>query len=303
MEIRQITYFLAAAQTQNFHRAAEICLVAQPALSRQIAALENELGVLLFRRVKQRVVLTSEGLEFVHYARAALDQLQQGQQALARLQDGSHGNIQIGCIEPLTTAFLPTIFPSFHRLYPNIGLKVHVDRTDELLHLIENRGIDLGLIFHPGVQPEVLVVQELFRQPLQLLVAADHPLARADRAPITLEGVQRYPLYLLNESSRLRRAVDRLFTRQHLNLQPVIEIESVAGLKQLVKQSNGVTFMLQALLEPGEPGGKFALLPLADIHEEFIFALVYHRFGPIPLAARHFINAISDILAQNTATH
>ncbi len=299
MEIRQITYFLAAAQTQNFHRAAEICLVAQPALSRQIAALENELGVLLFQRVKQRVVLTNEGLEFVHYARAALDQLQQGQQALARLQDGQPGSIHIGCVEPLTTAFLPTIFPSFHRLYPNIGLKVHVDRTDELLHLIESRAIDLGLIFHPGMQSEVLVVQELFRQPLQLLVSHTHPLAQEGHAAITLERVQTYPLYLLSESSRLRRAVDRLFTRQRLNLRPVVEIESVAGLKQLVKQGNGVTFMLQALLEPGEPGQQFALLPLADIHEEFVFALVYHRFGPIPLAARHFINTISDMLAQN----
>jgi DNA-binding transcriptional LysR family regulator len=77
MEFRQLTYFLAAAQTQHFRKASEICLVAQPALSHQIASLEAELGVALFKRVKQRVVLTPTGQEFAAYARGALELLQQ----------------------------------------------------------------------------------------------------------------------------------------------------------------------------------------------------------------------------------
>src|SRR5579884_288410 len=88
MELRQLTYFLSAAQTQNFRKAAELCLVAQPELSRQIAALEAELGVPLFKRVKQRVILTPAGQEFASYARNALDLLQQGQQAMLRFQEG-----------------------------------------------------------------------------------------------------------------------------------------------------------------------------------------------------------------------
>src|SRR5689334_5463425 len=111
MELRQLTYFLAAAQTQNFRKAADICIIAQPALSRQIAALETELGVQLFERVKQRVILTPAGREFATYVRGALEHIQQGQQAMARLQDGVHGTIRIGSIEPLTTSFLPNIFP------------------------------------------------------------------------------------------------------------------------------------------------------------------------------------------------
>ena len=62
MEFRQLTYFLAAAHTQNFRKAAELCLVTQPALSRQIAALEKELGTTLFKRVQQRVEITPAGL-------------------------------------------------------------------------------------------------------------------------------------------------------------------------------------------------------------------------------------------------
>jgi DNA-binding transcriptional LysR family regulator len=297
MELRQLTYFLAAAQTQNFRKAAEICLVAQPALSRQIAALEAELKVELFKRVKQRVILTAAGQEFANYARGALDQLQQGQQAMARLHDGEHGTIEIGCVEPLTTVFLPNIFPTFHQRYPHIQLKVRVNRTDDLLKLIERGELDLGLIFNPNVQPEILVVKELLRQPLQVMVAVDHPLAQAPRAAVTLEQIQHEPLFLLRETSRLRRAVERIFASKGIAVQPIIEIESIAGLKELVKSGHGVTFMLRALLRPAEIDSELVLLPLAEVSEEFIFALVYHRFGSIPQPARHFINTISDIIS------
>ncbi|GLV54830.1 LysR family transcriptional regulator [Dictyobacter sp. S3.2.2.5] len=297
MELRQLTYFLTAAQTQNFRKAAEICLVAQPALSRQIAALEDELGVELFRRVKQRVVLTPAGQEFAAYVRDALDHLQQGQQAMARLQDGEHGTIHIGSIEPLTTVFLPTIFPIFHQRYPNIQLKVRVSRTDDLLRLIEHGELDLGLIFNPNVHPEVLVVKELFRQPLQIMVAADHPLAQHKTVPVTLAQILQEPLFLLGETSRLRRAVDRAFTARRITIQPVVEIESLAGLKELVRQGRGITFMLPALLYSSEIDREVVLLPIEDLSEEFVFALVYPRFRRIAQPARHFINTIMDTLA------
>ncbi len=94
MEFYQLTYFLAAAQTQNFRKAAELCLVAQSALSRQIAALEDELKVTLFTRNKKRVALTPAGQEFALYVRKAMEQLQEGQQFLAELQAGQRGTVR-----------------------------------------------------------------------------------------------------------------------------------------------------------------------------------------------------------------
>src|SRR5260370_16758602 len=143
MELRQLTYFLAAAQRQNFRRAAELCLVAQPALSRQIAALEAELGVELFKRIKQRVSLTSAGQDFAVYAREALERLQQGQQAMANLLDGQEGTVLLGCIEPLATAFLPTVFRTFRQRWPRIRLSVRVSRTHEVLAMVEREDVDL----------------------------------------------------------------------------------------------------------------------------------------------------------------
>jgi DNA-binding transcriptional LysR family regulator len=298
MELRQLTYFLAAAQTQNFRRAAELCLVAQPALSRQIAALEAELGIELFKRVKQRVSLTSAGQDFAVYAREALERLQQGQQAMASLLDGQEGTVLLGCIEPLATAFLPTVFRAFRQRWPRIRLSVRVSRTDDVLGMVEREEVDLGLIFHPTSQREVLVVKELFRQSLQLLAPSGHPLLQQES--VSLQQIVAEPLVLPRATSRLRRIVDQILAQHGLTVQPVVEIDSIAGLQELVRQGCGVTFMPAALLGGSSMGDGVALAPLPELTEQFIFALIYQRTGSISAPARQFINLLTELTATGT---
>ncbi|SRR5579883_1712541 len=295
MEFHQLTYFLAAAQTQNFRKAADMCFVAQSALSRQIAALEDELEVALFARQKQRVTLTREGQEFALYVRNALEQLQQGRLLLTEVQAGLRGTMLIGCIESLTTAFLPSLFASFHQRYPNVRLKIRVSHTDELISAVEQGEVELGLILDPGVQSELLIVKELFRQPLHILVAAQHPLA--GEQAITLAQGLAEPFLLLDATSRLGQISRRIFAQHGLPAHPLVEIESVEGLKEMVRQGVGVTLTLPALMRSSQIGSELALIPLTDVTEEFIFALAYRRVGTISQAARAFIN----LIAQQTA--
>ncbi len=294
MEFYQLTYFLAAAQTQNFRKAAELCVVAQSALSRQIAALEDELEVALFTRNKKRVKLTPAGEEFALYVRNALEQLQEGQLLLTELQSGQRGTIRIGCIESLATAFLPALFASFHEQYPNIRLKVRVNHTDELITLVEQGEVELGLILDPRLQSELLIIKELFRQPLHLLVSALHPLAQMKAATVTLEQILAEPLLLLDETSRMGQITKRIFAQRGLPIHPLIEIESVEGLKEMVRQCIGVTLTLPALIRPSQIGSDLVLLPIVGLEEEFIFALVYRRVGTISRVAREFIHTITQ---------
>lgn len=291
MEIRQLTYFLAAVQTQNFRRASELCLVAQPALSRQIAALEAELGLELFKRVKQRVILTSAGQEFARYAREALERLQQGQQAMAGLLDGQAGTVQLGCIEPLATAFLPTFFRAFSQRYPHIRLSVRVSRTDDVLNMVEKHEVDLGLIFHPTSQREVLIVKELFRQPLQLLVHSGHALY--GESEVSLSQIPSAALVLPRENSRLRRIIDQVLMQRGIAVQPLVEIDSLGGIIELVRQGCGITLLPAALLGRNASGEGVALLPLSDLPERFVFALVYQRAGSLAPSVLQFINMLT----------
>jgi DNA-binding transcriptional LysR family regulator len=294
MEFHQLTYFLAAAQTQNFRKAAERCIVAQSALSRQIAALEDELEVELFKRQKKRVLLTPAGQEFARYVSNAMEQLQEGQQWITKLHAGQRGTILIGCIESLATAFLPALFAAFHQHYPQVRLKVRVNHTDELIAWVEQGEIELGLILDPHLQSELLIIKELFRQPLHLLVSTRHPLAQMQASAVTLDQILAEPLLLLDETSRIGQITKRIFAQRGLPVHPLIEIESVEGLKEMVRQGIGVTLTLPALIRPSQIGTDLLLLPIADITEEFMFALIYRRVGAISRAARAFINTISQ---------
>ncbi len=297
MEFYQLTYFLAAAQTQNFRKAAEQCLVAQSALSRQIAALEEELEVALFTRSKKRVHLTPAGEEFAVYVRQAMEQLQEGQQMLTEVQAGQRGTIRLGCIESLATAQLPSLFAAFHQEHPQVRLKVRVAHTDELISWVEQGEVELGLVLDPRLQSELLIIKEVFRQPLHLLVSANHPLAR-DASPVALERILAEPFLLLDETSRMGQITQRIFAQRGLPLRPLVEIESVEGLKEMVRQGIGVTITLPALIRPSQVGTDLALVPIADLTEAFLFALVYRRVGTISRAARAFINTITQTMQR-----
>lgn len=290
MELRQLTYFLAAAHTQNFHQAADVCLVTQPALSRQIAALEKELGTLLFNRVKQHVVLTDAGQAFVTYARQALEVLQHGEQEMARWQEGLSGTVLIGCNHSLATAFLPPLIAAFRQQHPTIQLKVQIHSSDEVIARIERGEVELGCIYDPEVRSELVTVKELFRQPLKLLVPSDHPLAQVADAERTLQRILAEPLILMGADTRLRKVLDRLFLRRGLAVQPVVEIDSIGGLKELVRQGCGITLVPPTLLWPLQANQGLTILPIADLAENFTFALAYRRVGTLSVPARQFIN-------------
>jgi DNA-binding transcriptional LysR family regulator len=295
MELRQLTSFLTAAQTQNFRKAAELCLIAQPALSRQIAALEAELGVALFARVKQRVMLTPAGREFALYARSALETLQQGQQEMSKFQEGQSGTVLLGSNQSLAAAFLPRMFAVFHERYPQILVQVRGAHSNEVITLVERGEVDLGFVFDPIERSEMVTVKELFRQPLNLLVASHHPLTQTPAQALTLERIVREPLFLLGKALRLRQVLERIFLQHGLAVQPAVEIDSVEGLKELVKQGNGVTLTLPSLHQAPDPN--LLLLPITDVQEEFIFALVYRRFGALSPSARKFIEVVTETIA------
>ncbi len=302
MELRQLTYFLAAAQTQNFRKAAELCLVTQPALSRQIAALEKELGMTLFKRVKQRVELTPAGQTFVEYAQDALEVLQRGEQELVRWQQGLSGSVLIGCNPSLSAAFLPSMLASFHQRYPNIRLKVRVHHSDEVIALVEQGAVDLGFIFDPTIRSTMVAIKELFHQPLRLLVPSHHPLMQADIQECTLERILAEPLLLLGEAAQLRKVLERMFLQRGLCVKPVIEIESIEGLKELVKQGCGVTLVPPALLWTPQMSDGLALLPIADVTETFMFALVYRRVGSLTVPARQFMKTVIETTSTVVST-
>lgn len=295
MDAQKLTYFLAAAHTENFRRAAELCHVAQPVLSRQIATLEDELGVELFQRQSRRVALTVAGAAFVAHARSILASIQAGRQALEGMRDPASGRLLVGCIEPLSATLLPPAFAAFQRQYPQVRLSVTVSGTEELFGLVESGVLELGLF---GLAPErmrphsLLALHELYRDRLGLFLAAGHPLAGARE--VSFAQVVGERLALLNARFAMRRVLERIFAQHNTQLSPAIEIDNVATLKLIVQRGGVSTVLPRSLLGPEDIQAGVVALPIRDVTEVFTFALVYRLIGTLSPAAHAFIRAVTE---------
>ena len=165
MEFRHLRYFAAVAETLNFGRAAARLHISQPPLSRQIQALEQELGTRLFTRGTRGVRLTGAGRALVPEARRLLreaDALVEGAQHLA---EGGVGAVRIGFISTASYNVLPRVLPEFHRRRPGIRLHLHEATSDAQGALLREIEIDVGLLVPPIVEAGVRYAP-LMREPL-----------------------------------------------------------------------------------------------------------------------------------------
>jgi len=165
VEFRHLRYFAAVAETLNFGRAAARLHISQPPLSRQIQALEQELGTRLFTRGTRGVRLTGAGRALVPEARRLLreaDALVEGAQHLA---EGGVGAVRIGFISTASYNVLPRVLPEFHRRRPGIRLHLHEATSDAQGALLREIEIDVGLLVPPIVEAGVRYAP-LMREPL-----------------------------------------------------------------------------------------------------------------------------------------
>lgn len=132
MEIHQLTYFVAVAETGSFSRAAERCNIAQPSLSQQIQKLEQELGEPLFDRLPRKVVLTDAGRALLPRAVSILSDLQDIKHTLNQNVDAGHGLLNVGFIPTIAPFVLPRVIKRFSQEFPNARLTVQEDLTETI---------------------------------------------------------------------------------------------------------------------------------------------------------------------------
>ncbi len=294
MELQKLYYFVAAAQSGSFRKAAANCAVAQPVLSRQIAALEAELGVLLFERGRSGVRLTVAGEAFAGYATNALDHIQQGRQMLMELDSGTRGEVTVGCIEPLMTPFLSRVVVPFQHRYPLVRLQLCTGGADDMLARVQERSLDFGLFGLPldRVQlMEQLRLHELFRDRVQLIVPAVHPLATQERE-LLVEHLVAMPCVMLRQGFRVRHVVEQAFARVGHALKPAVEVDTLGSLLTCVSQGLGVTFLPPKLLDTSTHPYELAACPVQDLPDVFAFGVVYRRHQQISPPATALIRAV-----------
>ena len=193
VELRHLRYFATVGDLLNFTKAAQKLRVAQPALSRQIQDLEDELGVKLFDRTQRTVKLTEAGSAFLTEAKAVLDRAAEAVKVARGVARGERGEIHVGYAPSLTVELLPSALHSFHNIAPGVHVKLHDLSSEEMMRGVREGKLHLSL----AAQPEADSLNGLKYEPLQSYpicvgVPPNHRLARAKQ--VKLEQIATEPL-------------------------------------------------------------------------------------------------------------
>ncbi|MDX1580543.1 MAG: LysR family transcriptional regulator, partial [Alphaproteobacteria bacterium] len=176
LTLRQLRYLVALDETRHFRRAAERCGISQPSLSAQIKNMEDSLDTQLVERSRSGVALTPIGREVVQRSRQILDDVQELVDFTSGARDGLVGTIRLGAKPTLGPYLLPRVVEQLHSQYPDLKLYIREGAPRELEHELAMGVHDVILAQLPVIGSE-LVTRRLFREPLLLAMASDHPLA------------------------------------------------------------------------------------------------------------------------------
>lgn len=217
MELRVLRYFLAVAKEQSFTKAAEQLNITQPTLSRQLAALENELGVKLFIRGKHSITLTNEGLLL---KRRALELVDLEDKLVSEFKGNENlveGRITIGCGEFMAIETLAQICGRYRNRYPMVQFALHTGTADTIYEMMNKGLVDIGLFLEPVNTQNLDHIRIQNSDHWVVTMRADDPLAKKDT--ITKEDLLELPLILperLTVQSELANWFGRDFGRLHV---------------------------------------------------------------------------------------
>lgn len=193
MELRHLRYFIAVAEELHFGRAAERLHMAQPPLSQQIRQLEAELGFVLFHRTKRSVQLTEAGQVFLQNCRQLLTQLEQAVQTGRQTSRGEMGQLVIGFVGSTAYNVLPPVLNRFRQQFPAVALSLRELTTDQQLHWLREKRIDIGFL-RPPIEDRSFNLTVILREPLVVALPEHHPLA--DEPDVELRSLAQEPFIL-----------------------------------------------------------------------------------------------------------
>jgi len=292
MELRQLAYFVAVVDEAHFTRAAQRLRIAQPAVSQQIRRLEAELGERLLHRDRRTVTLTPAGEALLPYARAALAQVEHGQQAVAAVRGLVTGHLRVGLVMPLPDRRVIRAVGAFGRRYPGIELTLVEGETDALLDGLAAGELQTAFIgLGPGQEPpaalEAVVVA---REPAVLVVHPQHPLATRGSVPLSV--LRDEPVVTLTRASRLRGVLETFCRQVGFAPRIVAETSDLNVVLQLVAEGVGVALMPRS---GREDATDVVAVPITRPTIDRRIILVW-RQGSTPPAARAFITVAREQL-------
>ncbi|CAM3424623.1 LysR family transcriptional regulator [Stackebrandtia soli] len=278
MELQQLRYVLAIAETRNFTRAARQCHVVQSALSHQVKALERELGVTLFARTSRRVELTVAGEAFLPHAQAALDAAERASaEAVSAATGQIRGSLVLGLIPTVTAFDLPAVLREYHHAHPLVRIALREAGSHDLIEAVIAGEIDVAVLGLPeSTPPSGVRVRELARERHVAVVSVRHRFAGRKRLALEDLADERFADFIVGSGGRAQ--CDVAFESAGLTREVVFEAASPDLICRLIEQDLAVALLPPALLAR-RPG--LVAIPVTSGPSRIQF-LAWSDFNPSP---------------------
>jgi len=304
MDLRALRYFLSVAQLGGVTRAAASLNVAQPALSRQIHKLEQELGVTLLIRRARGVELTQAGALLLGRAETVFQHLRETEAALRAALPGPAGEVTLGMPPATGTLLAPPLMRRFREDFPGARLRLREGVGSSLVEWVMDERLDLAVVHNPPRLPELLF-EPLSTERVVLLLPPD--LKRLDdwglphQGSVTLRDLRRVPLILPSYPHTNRLLLDNATARSGEVLQSAMEVDSVSMTKALIAEGMGATVLTYAAVHQEVTAGRLRYLAIGRPPLISTLALARRRGGaPTPLLD-HLGKLIREVLASVVA--
>lgn len=305
LENFRLVVFRTVAEQLSFRKAAEELYLTQPAVSLQIKALEEDLGVQLFDRTGSRIALTEAGKTLLHYAEQVNTLLVRAEHEVSSFSGEHAGHLALGASTTIAQYVLPRLLSEFRREHPRVQPTLISGNTERIVAAVAQQQIALGFIEGPAhsrdVRTEPFLVDELV-----LIVPASHEWA--ERASVACTEITSIPLLMRERGSGTRRVVEIALERLHVKrsaLKIAMELDSTEAIKSAVEAGLGAGFVSRwALAKDARLGNSFKLVGIEGLRIRRDFLLAYAAVpGPQGLAQefRRFLFARAG--AQRTAAH
>lgn len=272
--------FNTVAATGNISRAAKDLFISQPAISKAISNLEENLGVTLFARTSRGVYLTEEGSLLYEYTKSAFESLNQGEENLRRIHSLGIGHLRIGVSTTLCKYILLPYLKSFVQTYPHIKVTIECQSTFQTLELLENKKIDIGLIgqpnsiknldFYPVNEIEdIFVATTAYLNNLKVRESTTTGKTELKVAPsssedlmISMDIFKTANVMLLDEKNMTRIYIDNYFTENQIETNQILEVGNMDLLIEFAKIGLGVSCVIKEFVQGDIDQGSLVEIPL-----------------------------------------
>ena len=294
MELRHLRYFVAVCEALNFTKAAAQLRIAQPALSRQVQDLEDEIGVDLLKRSPRGVTITAEGKLFLEEAREVLRRTDESVEKVRALARGEYGELHVGYAPSPTVEILPPALAAFQKAFPRVRVLLHDLSQRELIDGLQNGTLELAVMPDAaGLQSGGLEFEALRNYPLCVALARAHRFARLKS--ISLEKVAAEPLigFCRKDYPEYYVGLDRIFNPLGIKPRVVVECDSASSLITEVEAGRGIA--LTSSVFKYVSGKRLLYRSLAGINESVSVGIARAKNGDVTPAGEKFCEMLRRV--------